>query len=220
MSQRRRILGATLALVILFLVLSTRRSTGAHPRDLRGELRDVDERDARLSRIKEPPGEWDPEADRFVNQQGDGDGEGKGLQEQIDEIARQMDDLPDEPIQRKTLKKNNQQQQQQKTLEDVDSERVVDTGRVGGVAQVDGAGAETKPAEKAEEKPAQNVYDAADGMVWHGFYLTLDYRVILTQAPIIVPSQSVSPSNSQIFSKTGCPHSRDAKRILLDNHKL
>jgi hypothetical protein len=187
---------------------------------LRG-LRDVDERQGRLARIKEPPGKWDPAEDRFVNQQGDGV-EGKGLQEQIDEIARQMDDLPDEPIQRKTPKKNNQQQQQQqKTVED-DSEGA-DTGRVGGVDQVDGVGAETKPVEKvekAEEKPAQNVYDAADGNPATISYLTLDYRVILTQAPIIVPSQSFFPSNPQIFSKTGCPHCRDAKRILLDNHKL
>jgi glutaredoxin len=201
MSQRRRILGATLALVILFLVLSTRRSTGAHPRDLRGGLRDVDEQEARLTRIKEPPGKWDPVADRFVNQQGDV-GEGKGLQEQIDEIIKQMDDLPDEPApRRKTPKKNNQQQ---KTLEDVDSERVVDAGRVGVVAQVDGAGSETKPAEtaeKPEEKPAQNVYDATDG-------IPCDYFISDIRLPRH-PHASTNHRTSQIFSQ---PNSRSSQK--------
>lgn len=154
---------------MIFLVLSTRRSSGSHPRDLR-VLHDVEARNGDVSRINEPPGEWDSVRDRFVSQQGDSAAT-ENLQDET--VGEHVDDLPEGSIQqRKTPKKTIPQPKRQKVLEDVHTNHVgLDTEKVGGVQESvgSGAGAETKAPEMEEgarEKPAVDIYDAADGVTY------------------------------------------------------
>jgi len=170
MAQRRRILGIVLGLVVIFLVLSTRRSSGSHPRDLR-VLHDVEGKNGDSSRINEPPGKWDSVGDRFISQQGDSAATEELQDETPGEVVKQVDDLPEGSVQqRKTPKKTTPRPKQQKVLEDVHTNRVgLDSQKVGSVQENVGTGAaaETKAPEKedkAKEKPAVRLYDAADGI--------------------------------------------------------
>ena len=171
MTQRRRILGVALGLLVMFLLLSTRRSTGSHPRDLRG-LRDVEgstaEDDSR-ARINEPPGKWDPLGDRFVNQHGGAVGN-NNFQEQIEDISMENDNVPeDESIRRKTPKK--------KPLEDVNPDRAMSDMTKAGDAQ-ESIGAEGN--EESEKGSSVKEYDAADGIPLQFRFLIAKYETIVS----------------------------------------
>src|SRR5271170_4343062 len=120
MARRGRVISLTLGLLVGFLVFTTRKSTGSHPRDLHGTNSLPSRHDASAQHhrdelrpiIKEPPGKWDPVEDRFQDQKAVSGGSRGALQEQLDEIAKQPFDLPAEGIQRKTPKKEANRGQQ------------------------------------------------------------------------------------------------------------
>ena len=106
MARRGRVIFAALGLCILFLILSSRKSS-SHFRDLQAEhLQDSLHELLLRPIIKEPPGQWDPIQDKFKEQKKSGGGDIKGLDEQIGPIAKGALDLPEEGIKRKTPKKN------------------------------------------------------------------------------------------------------------------
>jgi len=118
-TRRSRVIAITLGLLVGFLLFTSRNSSASHPRDLHGRPSRHDASTAQQHRdelrpiIKEPPGKWDPVEDRFHDQKAAaGGGVRAGLQEQLDEIAKQPFDLPGEGIQRKTPKKDANKGQQ------------------------------------------------------------------------------------------------------------
>ena len=103
MVRRGKTICAVLVLLVIFLLLSLRNS-GTHSRDMHAD-RFKDTRKESYPIIKEPPGKWDPIEDKFRDQLATDGINVKGLQEQLNDIQRQVFDLPDEPIQRKPIRK-------------------------------------------------------------------------------------------------------------------
>src|SRR5277367_4990064 len=102
MARRGRVIGLAIGLLLGFLLFTSRRSIGSHPRDLHGSdsppSRHDDSkpqhRDELRPIIKEPPGKWDPVEDRFHDQKAaSGGGNRAALHEQLDEMAKQPFDL-------------------------------------------------------------------------------------------------------------------------------
>jgi hypothetical protein len=163
MARRVRVIIAALGLCILFLILSPRKS-GSHPRDIQTE-RFHDSPQEPLSRpiIKEPPGPWDPIQDKFKDQKKSGQGDIKGLDEQIDPIAKGALDLPENGIKRKTIKKGKQNMVPGNGKEDT-GPGVVSEKPPGGVGGSGGMVAIEK------EEVVLREYDPAEGvMLWSVF---------------------------------------------------
>jgi hypothetical protein len=99
MARKGRVIGVVLGLILIFLILSSRNAR-SHPRDMR-TARAQETHEEHLN-IKEPPGRWDADEDKFQDSVAS---HLKGIQEQSDEISRPTFDIPDEGIQRKPLRK-------------------------------------------------------------------------------------------------------------------
>ena len=105
MARRGRVIGLALGLVTLFLYLTSRHS-GSHPRDLDESTHKTSEPVDELRAIlKEPPGKWDPFADKFKYQQTPDGRSSNTEQNQLDESSNEGSNPVDEGIRRKSPKK-------------------------------------------------------------------------------------------------------------------
>jgi hypothetical protein len=109
MARRPRVIAAGLGLIILFIYISSRNS-GSHPRDMRNAAVQQTSEELRAI-LKEPPGQWDPVADKFRG------GFDISSQERLADIAQHGGDLPEDVFHRKTPKKTGQKA----AIHDIDS---------------------------------------------------------------------------------------------------
>jgi len=102
MARRGRLIGLAIGLFVAFMLITSRRSSGSHPKDMRAGNREKQRQQTLHPIIKEPPGKWDPEDDQFV-QQHEASGVGDVHIDDIDPSKHQ--DLAAEGIKRKTPQK-------------------------------------------------------------------------------------------------------------------
>jgi len=161
MAGRRRIIALALGCLILFLIITTRKSSGSHPRDLHNSrFKDTEHRDKLHTILKEPPGKWDPVEDRFKDQNA-GDKIPKELQDQLDAIARGALDMPEELLRRKPIRKEGQGDS--KRLENLAKGQPEPEKKESGA----GAGAGGSGAVVVEQQPeVLNEYDPAQGTLF------------------------------------------------------
>jgi hypothetical protein len=152
MARRGRLIGIALGLLVIFMVITTRKS-GSHPRDLHTSRSQDSETHGELYPIiKEPPGRWDTVGDKFRDQQGR-DGSEKNMQDHLDAISKQGLDSADEGIQRKPLRKADQNSKNLKEQVEVEKEPK---------REQDGVGRSGAVVIEKEEVVRQ--YDPAEGM--------------------------------------------------------
>jgi len=108
MARRGRAIATLLGLLVVFIWITSRNS-GSHPRDLRvftaEDLGSTS--DALRSILKEPPGKWDPVADKFTGHTKNTHFEMS--REQLDIIANGGADMPDAGVRRKEAPKKTSQ---------------------------------------------------------------------------------------------------------------
>jgi hypothetical protein len=188
---------AALALILLgFFIYLTSRNSGSHPRDLKPQLQEEAAKPAIVPFIKEPPGTWDPVADKFKDDPREQSKQEGPRNKNPDTRVKPAPQLGSEIGMRKTPKKgkNKDENPPSDSKEQYEAQRKSDK---------QGAGIENEATHPLDQKViANDGYDPAEG-ISDAFdkQLTLDLRSILTQAPLIVPTLIINLSYLRYFQK-------------------